>query len=206
MNWCRVHKSGPPNDGSRAGSPTWKELLAREAHYSCVYCAAHERHLGGSRSFHVDHYRPRKRFPDLVNDYTNLFYCCAICNSYKGSDWPRDPSDDHSAPTYPNPCRVDLSEIIDVDPDTAMLSGSAAASRYLIERLHLNRGQLRFLRRRAQLLESRRYLATRGADLVTKLVERGLGDDAEELDLLLGFVREPLVLENARPYRPGDLR
>jgi len=47
----------------------------------------------------VEHYRPRKKFPELELDWSNLFYACAKCNSYKGNYWPLD-----NEPFFPNPC------------------------------------------------------------------------------------------------------
>ena len=42
-------------------------------------------------------------FPELVADYTNLFYCSNGCNSRKGAFWPT--SDQMTLGIYvPNPC------------------------------------------------------------------------------------------------------
>ena len=43
--------------------------------------------MQGASAFHVDHYRPKKYFSDLITDYNNLYYSCAACNLYKGDYW-----------------------------------------------------------------------------------------------------------------------
>ena len=44
--------------------------------------------LQSQTSFEVDHYRPQSLFPDLRNEYSNLYYACNSCNRRKGSFWP----------------------------------------------------------------------------------------------------------------------
>jgi hypothetical protein len=65
----------------------YKKFLRIEFDYRCAYCEVREPELGGAKSFHIDHYRP-KRFTTLLNDYLNLFYTCRDCNTYKGDYWP----------------------------------------------------------------------------------------------------------------------
>lgn len=65
-----------------------KSALRKEFSYSCSYCNIREPELGGSESFWIDHYRPKSKFPHLINDYNNLLYSCRICNRTKGNYWP----------------------------------------------------------------------------------------------------------------------
>lgn len=147
MRWRRVAKEHciQPSAGSYKD---WKHLLAAEASNQCVYCAIHESCMGGVRVFHVEHYRPKSKFAELVNDFRNLFYCCPICNAFKGDDWPGEPAPDHSLVAYPDPSEVDYCDIISMDPAGTVM-GSNTAGRYLEERLYLNRGQLIIERRLA---------------------------------------------------------
>ena len=66
----------------------FKNDLRKEFSYSCVYCNVSEPEMGGSQSFHIDHYRPKCRFPRLIATYSNLLYACRDCNQYKGNHWP----------------------------------------------------------------------------------------------------------------------
>lgn len=66
----------------------YKPYLRREFNHECVFCASREPEIGGTRNFHVDHYKPQSRFRDLENVYSNLLYSCGGCNCYKGNYWP----------------------------------------------------------------------------------------------------------------------
>ncbi|PVZ12619.1 MULTISPECIES: HNH endonuclease [unclassified Pseudomonas] len=54
----------------------------------CGYCDTLDYYSGGTRGFHIDHFAPKSKFSSLVNDYSNLVYCCPICNIGKSDDWP----------------------------------------------------------------------------------------------------------------------
>lgn len=71
-----------------SGYKKYKEKLREEFIYTCVYCGIREPELGGSQSFHIDHYKPQKKFPKLINRYSNLLYACRNCNQYKKDYWP----------------------------------------------------------------------------------------------------------------------
>ena len=66
----------------------YKPFLRREFDYCCAYCVVTEAELGGSKSFHIDHYCPKSKFPNKSAIYANLFYTCRDCNTYKGNYWP----------------------------------------------------------------------------------------------------------------------
>lgn len=146
MKWKRIpkeHATQPTSGNYR----DWKDIIASEGFRQCVYCAIHESAFGGIRNFHVEHYRPKSKFANLINDIFNLFYACAICNIFKGDDWPDEPHTDHLLICYPNPSEVDYETLFNVDVLTGLVSGKFTASRYLVEQLHLNRHQLVLERR-----------------------------------------------------------
>lgn len=66
----------------------YKNQLRQEFLYRCVYCETAEPELGGAKSFHIDHYKPKNKFPRLIGVYKNLLYACRDCNQYKGHYWP----------------------------------------------------------------------------------------------------------------------
>ena len=70
------------------GYQAYKTRLRIEFSHSCAYCETREPEIGGSQSFHIDHFKPKKRFPDLICSYDNLIYSCRNCNVYKGDYWP----------------------------------------------------------------------------------------------------------------------
>lgn len=153
MKWLRIpkEKAVQPQTGSYKDRE-WKEQLAAEGFHQCVYCAIPDAAMGGIRNFHVEHYRPKSRFVDLENVFTNLFYSCPICNTFKGNDWPADP--DHEINCYPDPSISDYAELFTINLNSGEIYGEVTASRYMIEKIHLNRGQL-ILERRLQNLLNR---------------------------------------------------
>ena len=68
--------------------------LAAEQTGQCVYCGR-QVSLDRQRQFHIEHFRPRSRYPELELDYANLFLSCGpereqgprhTCGNYK-ADW-----------------------------------------------------------------------------------------------------------------------
>src|SRR5271156_2595435 len=69
---------------------SFKPYLRREFDHTCVYCDVWESEMGGKKSFHIDHYRPKEKpqFKQLIAEYTNLLYSCRDCNEFKDDYWP----------------------------------------------------------------------------------------------------------------------
>lgn len=202
MNWFIVEKPAERPEVVSHYSH-WKEALAVEGRYQCVYCAIAEASFGGRRNFHVEHFRPKSKFPDLLLDYFNLFYACAICNTFKGNDWPSEPVHDHTVATYPMPSAVDYSSLMVMDTDYT-LRGCCTAGTYLVWRLALNRAQLVRERRMFVLLRRMDNLRESGFGAL----EQSLGDDDEAVQLngraVLTALRELMAareeLRSSRPY------
>jgi len=196
MQWRLVDKTSTaqPSSGKYRD---WKNLLREEAQRQCVYCAISEARFGGYRNFHVEHYRPQKFFRDLANDIRNLFYCCAICNGFKGADWPNEPLEDMSIAAYPDPSLCDYSTFLFVREDY-LASSDKLAGAYVVERLYLNRPQLLMARELAALRSSLEDLTGRALELL----------DGRQPELL-GLVKEAVALVtklgDISPYEPGDI-
>lgn len=79
----------------------YKPILKQEFAGQCVYCRLPD--AINPESFGVDHYRPKRKFPELASLYSNLFYCCNSCNSRKHDFWPLE-EEIGRARFIPNPC------------------------------------------------------------------------------------------------------
>jgi len=75
---------------SYASYRDYKLFLRQDFFKSCGYCGEDDSYLGGSRGFHIDHFRPHSKFPNLKAEYKNLSYSCPFCNIAKSDDWPGD--------------------------------------------------------------------------------------------------------------------
>lgn len=206
MRWVKISKD--PNFRPPAGTyKTWKRALSVEGKQQCCYCAIHESRFGGFRNFHVEHYRPKSIFKTLVDDYGNLLYVCAVCNSFKGNSWPSDENPAIAvAPNdtgYLSPILFDYNMVIEVDGAFHVTSESKAAQ-YMIERVFLNRPQLVLMRR----LASTQAKVLQAVDLITKLAdEDGISGELYKRIVKLNAAATHAMndLLMAIPYQPDDL-
>lgn len=183
--------------------PDWKQQIADQCDGRCVYCAIGESRFGGIRNFHVEHFRPKKRFEALENEITNLYLACAICNVLKGDDWPADPAADHSVATYPDPALTDYNKLLSVSPTTHEVAAVTLSGKYMIERVLLNRAQL--------VLERRLSAAVVFLSDFEAWVHGAVGEMSPEelrdvIDVLVEVSRARTTALAARPYRDSDAK
>lgn len=67
-----------------------KDALVAMFHGKCAYCESKISHVEYG---HIEHFKPKSRFPDLTFEWTNLLLSCPICNGfeYKGDHFPEAP-------------------------------------------------------------------------------------------------------------------
>lgn len=210
MNWFRINKAATSQP--RSGTyQDWKPLLALEAKNQCVYCSIHEQSFGGERNFHVEHFKPKSRFTSLRNHYDNLFYACAICNTFKGSAWPGVVPSDFSRAGFIDPSKADYSSVFQIDGPTGQISAERLAGRYMLEHLHLNRTQL-ILERRVLVLEARLLKEeARLSGLIGQWEAAGCPASVGPLirkayEAIGNVVRLQVIFRRLRPYEPKDVR
>ena len=69
---------------------TNKKHLSEDFVHRCAYCDDLDHYGGGYRAYQVEHFAPKKKFPELEYDYDNLLYACPWCNRAKWDTWPSD--------------------------------------------------------------------------------------------------------------------
>lgn len=202
MRYRRIPKENAtqPQTGSYSD---WKPLLAEEGSHQCVYCAISDTSMGGIRNFHVEHYRPKSRFPDLENIFINLFYACPICNTFKGNDWPAEPN--LEVRCYPDPSTNNYDSLFTIKSPSGEIEGNATASRYMVEKIYLNRGQLILERRLHMLLGRGSALRSEIKQLLEQLSKENKPDFLYRaysiLDKILDLMNQ---LQTIPPYQPQD--
>ncbi len=210
MRWKRV--SGERVQPNRGTYRNWKTQVANDCGGQCIYCAIHESRFGGLANFHVEHHRPKSnpRFAHLKDVITNLYLACAICNWFKGNDWPNDPVNDHSVVGYPDPASTDYNDLFTIGADTYLVVGIFPASKYVTERLYLNRPQL-ILERRSWAIEYRlgqfehfaldaaKVLEGRGEKQATRLI-------AQLLKIVVDLNQQFRDANRVRPYELAEIR
>lgn len=204
MNWKLIIKD-PKKQPISGDYKQWKEQIAEECYYRCVYCSIHESPWGGIDHYHIDHYRPksRKEFEHLTNDICNLFYACPICNRFKKDDWPGEPIDLDSV-CYPDPSKTDYSTLFDLNENNCTISGNYKSAVYVIERLYLNRPQLIYERRETILKGKEARLFNELSELI---IQSGDVDLKNELILKFNVSKQHfLKRDNIRPYKLSEIR
>lgn len=190
----------------------YKPFLRKDFSYACVYCTIHEGEFGGFHSFHVEHFRPKSKFPGLETQYTNLLYACWKCNSFKGEDWPSG-NPLKSGKGYLDPCVYDYAKYFTVD-NHGIVTSTTKAARYMIERLHFNCNFLIKIRnerkRIRELIEKYKFVvleidALLAHRLPTSVVQSLKSIRSATLSLLTNR-RQEWYLRFSPPYEPEDLR
>ncbi len=202
MKWPRL--IGKPRSQPLQGHwQSWKKLIADHCDGCCIYCAIPEGRFGGIRNFHIEHFRPKVKYPQFENDISNLYLACSICNVLKCDDWPADPMPDHSAPGYPDPTMTDYNSLFSVNPHSYELESNTTAGKYLVERILLNRFQLILERRLDHTLRASQDILewlTHTADIMTKSEEREL------VKLMYAMLQVQTKVITSRPYQDSDTK
>lgn len=207
MNWRLIvkDKDKQPKIGTYSN---WKEQIAKECYYQCIYCSINEAQFGGIDHYHIEHYKPKSipRFKALEDDICNLFYSCPICNRFKSNDWPND-ADDLNVVCYPDPSEYNYSELFDINSDDYKVNGVYISTKYMTERLYLNRPQLLYERREAFLKNREQEVTNVIDDLLEKL------NSKEDFNILKESSKAVLDLNKTiqkrskiRPYKLAEIR
>lgn len=156
---------------SRWGHQEIRSQLATDASRKCAYCEA----VVADVSYpHVEHIRPKSKFPELAHDWSNLGVACQVCNVEKGDYWDDSCSllDPYGEDVYE--CLVPVGGI--VFPRLGHVRADVT-----IRKVDLNRAEL--ARSRVKRLEKVQDLLERWAAAVEpqkSLLAAAIGIDVEE--------------------------
>lgn len=208
MKWFRIPKETSPLPTKGSHYREWKEDLSIEGRGQCVYCAINNYSFGGIRNFHVEHYKPKSKeeFAILEHDYQNLYYACSICNCFKGDDWPNEPNDLFDRDFYPDPSKVDYSNILkqnsSFEVDSDFITG-----KYLIQKIFLNRPQLILERRKFELTTQLKESLENSKMMIKEFLETAPDDPI--VPGYLSLIQTALLLineANINPYTADQIR
>lgn len=93
---------------------------------------------GGYRAYHVEHFAPKEKFPELRYDYDNLLYACPWCNRAKWDIWPSDNSKINVVDSegFIDPCTEEYDKHLIRLPDGS-ISGITPLGKYMRKTLQL---------------------------------------------------------------------
>jgi uncharacterized protein (TIGR02646 family) len=173
-------KAGTPAKRKRA-LERYKHEQVRDAlrdlfHGKCAYC---ETKTEVATWGHIEHYRPKSRFPKAAFDWDNLLWACPRCNSEcKGEQFPEAAD---GGPVL-DPCDDEPSDhlFFDYDPIARLASvyGKTTRGQTTVDLLQLNRPELRAQRsRQVSHLAALAVFAQGNAD-ARRLLDEAEADDA----------------------------
>lgn len=110
---------------------SYKLYLKNDFMERCGYCNGLDRWSGGSRYYHIDHFKPKKLYPELEVKYNNLVYACSVCNIFKKDNWS---DDEHNK--FLDPCDEDLNLYFSRDRYGRIIV-KAPEGKYMYEKLKL---------------------------------------------------------------------
>ncbi len=162
VNYYREQVGDPPRDSR------WREFhedLRVAFGGLCAYCEEVDKG-------EVDHFRPKKLYPELVYEWVNWVFVCHTCNQFKGEKWPNhgyiDPCEEFPLPQIETCFEFDLATgRIQAKPDLPVLENSKAQA--LIDDLRLN--AFHHLQRRRTLVELLHVVLQESLDLHSSTME-----------------------------------
>lgn len=201
MNWKKIDNENriQPTSGEYQD---WKQQISDDCHNRCVYCSIEENPWGGIDHFHIEHFKPQSKFTALKNTITNLYHACPICNRFKSDDWPTDSNLDEIS--YPDPGQHDYSDLFEFKMSSFELVGKYKASKYIVNRLYLNRPQLIYERREQVLKLKAEILIEEVRKSVSKISDNDLKDLA--FDTICNLIQHLHIRSNIPPYRLVDIK
>lgn len=122
-----------------------KKRLIIDFEHKCAYCDDLDKYAGGSKTYHVEHFAPKDKFPELEFYYDNLLYACPYCNISKSNKWP---SDQYSVNVVDNigfvdPCNHEYNEHLKRENDGSIgFKTDLGEYMYYELKLYLQRHQL----------------------------------------------------------------
>jgi len=66
---------------------SFRQPLKHDFNQRCGYCDDPDTHYGQEVDYHIDHFKPKSKFPNLETEYSNLIYSCPYCNRAKSNTW-----------------------------------------------------------------------------------------------------------------------
>ncbi len=117
---------------------TYKKYLMEDFKHKCAYCGDLDSISCGSRFYHVEHFAPKEKFPQLEFVYDNLVYACPFCNGHKSDKWvSNDPNINVVGDKgFVDPCNIEYDNHLDRD-DSGKIYAKTKLGQYMIEELNL---------------------------------------------------------------------
>lgn len=160
---------------------TNKKYLRIDFNARCAYCDDWDFYNGGQRNYHVEHFAPKKIFPELIHDYSNLLYACPYCNGSKSNKWPSNLATENVVGNkgFLDPCEDDYYNNLYRKEDGS-IGYLTELGEYIYRELNLGLKRHQVIYRKTELNEQIKKLK--------KVIEdkNNKGDNVDDLKILVG--------------------
>jgi hypothetical protein len=146
-----------PAPNVSGGYASFRPYVREDFRRQCAYCLVGVLLAAGVENFELDLFRPKKAFPQLKEDFYNLYYACHPCNRIKWDSWPP-PDLEARGISFVDLCTDEFAMHFRSLADGTW-DGLTESGKYTIEMLRLNR---------EHLVEARRLLRQLSIDLLDK--------------------------------------
>lgn len=155
----------------------YRDELREDFNASCGYCDDKDEFQDKS-TFHIDHFAPKSKFPDLELSYGNLVYSCRFCNVAKSNKWVMESYEvSHNGENgFVDPCNVDYDKHI-YRNSKGMILSSTKLGDYMVKELNLGLMRHEYLWKARKLRSQRHRLeelldtAPRGSESREQILE-----------------------------------
>lgn len=113
---------------------SYKKYLAQDFFNRCGYTDCSDFWFGGITTFHIDHFLPWSKHPELKNDYKNLVYCCSYVNILKSDE----------IGDYIDPCNEDYNKHFERDKMGAIIPITKKA-KYMYKQMKMSLERYRLI-------------------------------------------------------------
>lgn len=162
---------------------SYRKYLIKDFNGRCGYCD--RSHDLSNSSFHIDHFAPKRHFPALENEYSNLIYACPICNLAKKDNWistvnPK-PSNDGKI-GFIDPCEIGYDENFKRGKNGKIIPQTQVAEYMLTElKMYLRDHEICWtMERLKKLIYNRDYTTLSKEELQSQLKLRDIALDLYE--------------------------
>ena len=178
-----------PNVQQQNRYQNYKSQLREDFNNKCGYCDDHDEFCGGKRGYHIDHFAPKSKFPQLKNSYQNLVYSCPYCNGAKSNKWIGGKiSPSHNGKEgFIDPCDQKYDQHLFRD-FRGCIRGKNRLGRYMVRNLNL------YLLRHVLIWQVGEFSRIR--DDIDALIPKASGSD--KMNLLEMYHRLTKLIENSR--------
>ncbi len=112
-----------------------RSYLTKDFHNMCGYCGKQFDVIEAKGQ--IEHFIPKKKFPQFEHNYNNLILCCAVCNNKKYEDWPTNDASQNitidGKKGYIDPATDDFDKNI-VRTEDGMIVGITDVGQYMAKR------------------------------------------------------------------------